>query len=300
LSAYLLYQIDSFTRRRFSGNPAGVVLNADDLSAEQMQAIARELNNSETAFVLSPEGPGHDVRVRFFTPTTEVPMCGHATIAAHYARAVELGIDSAILVQRTQAGDIPIEISRVDGELVITMTQTQIDFGPYLSSHSLTTLCAALGLQKSDLDYDCPVQIVSTGHSKVLVGILEEALLDQLSPDLATLTKLSREIGCNGYYVFTLRHSDPRFAVRGRMFAPAIGISEDPVTGNANGPLGAYLAAHCLAEHDGIRLAYTAEQGRAIGRSGEVGVEVAIADGRPVSVRVSGTAVAVFRTSLTV
>lgn len=79
---YRIYQVDSFTRKKFSGNPAGVVLDADGLSEAQMQAIARELNNSETAFVLAPEADDHDVRVRFFTPTTEVPSCGHATIAA--------------------------------------------------------------------------------------------------------------------------------------------------------------------------------------------------------------------------
>jgi len=84
-----LYQIDAFTNRPFSGNPAGVVANAEGLTEGQMQAIARELNNSETAFLLPPQGSDHDVQVRFFTPTTEVPICGHATISAHYVRALE-------------------------------------------------------------------------------------------------------------------------------------------------------------------------------------------------------------------
>ncbi|MFC9120465.1 PhzF family phenazine biosynthesis isomerase [Streptomyces sp. NPDC057067] len=89
----VLYQIDAFSPAPFQGNPAGVVLSAEGLTEAQMQAVARELNNSETAFVLPPEGADHDVRVRFFTPTTEVPTCGHATVAAHYARAVEYGWD---------------------------------------------------------------------------------------------------------------------------------------------------------------------------------------------------------------
>lgn len=86
---YKIYQVDSFTNDKFCGNPAGVVSNADGLTDEQMQKIARELNNSETAFIFSPNFSDHDVWVRFFTPTVEVPSCGHATIAAHYVRAIE-------------------------------------------------------------------------------------------------------------------------------------------------------------------------------------------------------------------
>jgi PhzF family phenazine biosynthesis protein len=299
-SRYRLYQIDSFTSTRFSGNPAGVVLNADGLTTDQMQAIARELKNSETAFVLSAEDKDHDVRVRFFTPTTEVPMCGHATVAAHYARAVELGLDDAKLIQRTLAGDIPIEIKRVEGDIRITMTQTRVDFEPLLASQTVEQICAALGIKDADLDPACPVRVVSTGHSKVMVGIEREDLLDRLSPDLAALAKISKDIGCNGYYVFTLKHAERRYAARGRMFAPAIGIPEDPVTGNANGPLGAYLVAHRLIAHDGQQLKFIAEQGRAIGRSGQVGVVVDIADGWPVRVKVSGDAVTVFSTDLEV
>jgi PhzF family phenazine biosynthesis protein len=298
LKTYRLYQIDSFTRVPFSGNPAGVVLDADDLSTEQMQAIARELKNSETAFVSAGKGDGHDVQVRFFTPTTEVPMCGHATIAAHYARALELGIDNALVVQRTLAGDIPVEVKRVDGDIEITMTQTQIEFSPVLPPQTVEAVCAALRIRVTDLDSRCPVRVVSTGHSKVMIGIGHEALLDSLSPDLAALSELSAKLGCNGYFVFTLNHANPAFTARGRMFAPAIGIAEDPVTGNANGPLGAYLVLYNLIKHDGKRAALLNEQGRAIGRSGTVGVQVDIANGWPVKVKVSGTAVAVYRAEL--
>ncbi|PQO99253.1 hypothetical protein C5614_09160 [Massilia phosphatilytica] len=300
MKTYRLYQIDSFTRTPFTGNPAGVVLDADGLTADQMQAIARELKNSETAFVLSPEGKGHDVRVRFFTPTTEVPMCGHATIAAHYARAVELGIDNAEVIQRTLAGDIPIEVTRADGDLLVTMTQSTIDFGPVLERQTVDAICAALRIEPADLDHRCPVQVVSTGHSKVLVGIDSEALLDRLVPDLDALSRLSGELGCNGYFVFTLNHSDRGHAARGRMFAPAIGIPEDPVTGNANGPLAAYMVLYGLIVHDGKTASLVNEQGRAMGRSGNVRVQVEIANGRPVKVKVSGHAVVVYRAVLRV
>ncbi|MGZ5198374.1 MAG: PhzF family isomerase [Telluria sp.] len=300
MKTYRLFHIDSFTRAPFSGNPAGVVLDADELTSEQMQAIARELKHSETAFVLSPQGDGHDVQVRFFTPTTEVPMCGHATIAAHYARALELGIDNALVVQRTLAGDIPVEVERVDGDLKVTMTQRIIEFGPMLPRSTVEAICAALGIRFTDLDSTCPVRVVSTGHSKVLVGITDEALLDRLTPNLEALRQLSEVLRCNGYYVFTLNHLDRRFSARGRMFAPAIGIAEDPVTGNANGPLGAYLVLHNLISHDGKKAYLNNEQGRAIGRSGNVGVEVDISNRWPVSVKVSGHAVVVYEAALRV
>lgn len=89
MKKYTVYQVDAFTRERFKGNPAGVVTKAEGLTDAQMQAIARELNNSETAFIFPPDGPDHEVRIRYFTPTMEVPTCGHATISAHYVRAVE-------------------------------------------------------------------------------------------------------------------------------------------------------------------------------------------------------------------
>lgn len=110
-----LFQVDAFTSEKFTGNSAGVVLDADHLSEKQMQQIARELDNSETAFVLSSDGPDHDVRVRFFTPTTEVPLCGHATIAAHYVRAYTGKLSSQVFKHKTGAGVLPVEIlSRED------------------------------------------------------------------------------------------------------------------------------------------------------------------------------------------
>ena len=101
MKKYRLYQVDSFTRERFHGNPAGVVPNADGLTDDQMQRIAREMNNSETAFIFQSDDPVADVEVRFFTPSTEVPLCGHATIAAHYVRAIEGSAVSGRVMQKT-------------------------------------------------------------------------------------------------------------------------------------------------------------------------------------------------------
>jgi PhzF family phenazine biosynthesis protein len=134
MKRYRIYQVDSFTTERFRGNPAGVVPNADGLTAMQMQTIARELNNSETAFVLNAEAPDHDIRVRFFTPTIEVPSCGHATIAAHYVRAVENSLPSSTVIQKIGAGILPVDVVRDDSDYRIVMTQGAIEFGELWTS----------------------------------------------------------------------------------------------------------------------------------------------------------------------
>ena len=293
-----LYQVDSFTTDMFQGNPAGVVPDADGLTAAQMQAVAREMNNSETAFILSPTAADHEVWIRFFTPTTEVPSCGHATIAAHYVRALEMGLPSCTVIQKIGAGILPVEIIREEEDYRIVMTQGTIEFGESFTGRQRDEIVAALGLDEGDLDDRCPVQIVSTGHSKVLVGIRERTVLNRLKPDPARLTEISRRIQCNGYFVFVLVNDSGEVLSHGRMFAPAIGIPEDPVTGNANGPLGAYLVKHRLVPSEGCRFAFKGRQGEAIGRPGTVEVTVEIAEGIPRIVRVGGRAVIVFKSEL--
>lgn len=298
MRTYRLYQVDAFTRTKFAGNPAGVVPDADGLSDQEMQRIARELNNSETAFLLSPVDPTHDVWVRFFTPLREVPLCGHATIAAHTVRALELQLTSARVLQRTGAGVLPVQVTREGEDYRIAMTQGTVQFGNELQGSLLERLLCALALSAEDLRADCPVRIVSAGHSKVMVPLRDRNRLHALAPDLPALVRLSAEIGCNGYYPFTL-HPGEEALVHGRMFAPAIGIAEDPVTGNANGPLGAYLVRYgLLTPQDGLAT-FTAIQGEAIGRTGQMEVCVRVEGGNPVEVSVTGYAVIVFSTTLT-
>ncbi|MCN2409466.1 PhzF family phenazine biosynthesis isomerase [Escherichia coli] len=208
-----VYHVDAFTSQPFRGNSAGVVFPADNLSEAQMQLIARELGHSETAFLLHSDDS--DVRIRYFTPTVEVPICGHATVAAHYVRAKVLGI--------------PL---------------------------------------KPEVD------------------------IDALSPDLAALTAISKQIGCNGFFPFQIRPG--KSETDGRMFSPAIGIVEDPVTGNANGPMGAWLVHHNVLSHDGNVLRVKGHQGRALGRDGVIDVTVTIRDNQPEKVTISGTAVILF------
>lgn len=295
---YNLYQIDSFTKEKFTGNPAGVITNADGLTDNEMQQIARELNNSETAFIFSSSSSEYDAHVRFFSPTSEVPICGHATIAAHYARAVEKKLDTSRVYHKTGAGILPVDIIKEKDDYRIVMTQGKIEFGHIIDGTNKEELISALNITSSDLLENYKIQIVSTGHSKVMVGIKNVETLNSLQPNYDALSKLSKIIRCNGYYVFTVDSLDRDILIYGRMFAPAIGINEDPVTGNANGPLGAYLVHHNLIKHDNSIFKFKAKQGEAIKRSGVIDVEVIIEDNEPVEVKVSGGAVIIFKSEL--
>ncbi|MCC5466673.1 PhzF family isomerase [Pelosinus baikalensis] len=297
MKVYTVYQIDAFTSEKFSGNPAGVITSAQGLSELDMQRIARELNNSETVFIFPPDDASHDVKLRYFTPTTEVPSCGHATIAAHYARSIENQLGSERVIQKIGIGILPIDIVK-NNNYTIWMTQGSIEFSEPLSTKDRELLLSSLGLAEEEIDERCPIQIVSTGHSKVMIGIKSIATLHNLSPNMSMLSNLSKSIGCNGYYVFTFASRPSTILTHGRMFAPAIGISEDPVTGNAIGPLGAYLVKHGLVEHDNSLFSFTGIQGEAIGRVGTVDVKVKIENGEPTQVQIGGTAVIVFKTQV--
>ncbi len=295
---YRIYQVDSFTRERFHGNPAGVVANADGLTDWQMQQIARELNNSETAFILSPRSADYDVEVRFFTPATEVPLCGHATIAAHYVRAVESGLTGRF-IQKTGAGLLPVEIIPDGDDYAIIMTQAEPFVGKPFTRDMAGSIVSALGLTPDDLRPDCPVAVASAGHAKIMVGIRELETLHALQPNEAALTAISHEVGCNGFYVFTL-HPDEEILVHGRMFAPAIGIKEDPVTGNANGPLGIYLVHFhiCPELQQADSFDFQVVQGEAIHRDGGMKVHVTIQNDEPFRVQIIGNAVVAFQTEI--
>lgn len=297
--AYKIYQIDSFSNKKFLGNPAGVVYNADGLNEKDMQKIARELNNSETAFIFSSNSKDYDVHVRFFTPLREVPICGHATIAAHYVIALETEIkENTCIKQKTGAGILPVEIEPTENSYNIVMTQGKVEFGDIIEGKNLGRLVSALGIDNNDLITEAPVQIVSTGHSKVMIGIKDYKQLHNLKPDMKELNQLSDIINCNGYFVFTFDSDETDILLKGRMFAPAIGIEEDPVTGNANGPVGAYIVKYKLAEFKKDNFKFSAKQGISIGREGKINVNVNIENGEPVKVQVSGTATVVFKTEI--
>jgi PhzF family phenazine biosynthesis protein len=288
-----LFHVDAFTRERFTGNPAIVVLDADDLTEEQMQTIATEVNG-ETAFVLEAEAADHDMQVKFFTPRHPVPFVGHATIAAQYVRAKADGRPSGRLRQRTGAGIVGIEVNEVDGDYRIAVTQNPPSLGPIIPDHHRRQVLNALGISSPTLHVDCPLQILAKGGARLLIGLQSPDLLDTLKPDFEELARLTSHVGAEGYFVFALTEEDGKPGTVSRMFVPALGIREDPVSGNAHGMLGVYLVNHGLMTPKEGRVVFRGRQGMWMRRPGVVEVEVESSGRVAQSVRIVGDAVIVY------
>lgn len=292
-----VYQMDAFTHIPFGGNPAGVVPNADGLSDEQMQRIAREMNCSETAFVLSTDTPGADVRVRFFTPEAEVDLCGHATISTFVALSNEQrfgGKRITTVVQETRAGLLPVMISAdEEGRTQVLMTMA----APRFRECELDRRAVAgiLGLDEADIAADLPVGLGYTGLWDLFVPIRTVEAFARMRPNMEAMAEMNRRLGVASTHCYSLDTLTPDAQLHARDFAPSLGITEDPATGTANGALGAFLVHHgvFMPQREQVRL--KVEQGFENGRPSLICVEV---DGEPHSprtVRVGGTAVQVMQ-----
>src|SRR5688572_6313455 len=297
-----IFQVDAFPADRFTGNPAGVVLDADSLSDAEMLAIARELNNADTAFVLQPDGADHDLRVRFFTPRTEAAFVGHATIATHFvlSRAgAPQAARGARVRQKQKSGLVDIEVRGDGATRRIAVRQPAPPLGRQLNDRERLAVLDALALSTGDIDTRCPLRIVGGSGTRLLIGVRNTDHLKQLKPDFLRLTTLSAQLGAAGFFVFTLTHALPGCLTESRMFCPALGIPEDPVSGNAHGLLGAYLAEQGLLPHSGTMAKFTGAQGHHVHRAGRVDVELEFSDGKLDGVWIVGQAVSIFDTEMT-
>jgi PhzF family phenazine biosynthesis protein len=292
-----IHQVDAFTRTPFTGNPAGVVLNADGLDDVQMLAIARELNNADTAFILSADGTDHDLRARFFTPRTEAGFVGHATVAAHYVLSRRRGATER-LRQKSKAGIVEIEIRGSGEGRQVAIRQQSPPLGRILNDRERLAVLDALALATDDLDDRCPLRIVGAGSSRLMVGVQGPEQLKQLKPDPARLNTLSAQLGAAGYFVFTLAPQREGYLTESRMFCPALGIAEDPVSGNAHGLLGVYLASLGLLAATGERTTFCGSQGHYLQRPGRVTVELETRNGAVDGVWIVGQAVSIFETEI--
>jgi PhzF family phenazine biosynthesis protein len=294
-----LFHVDAFTRQRFCGNPANVVLDADDLSEDDMQMIATEVNG-ETAFVLEAEAADHDVQIKYFTPRHSVPFVGHATIAAQYVRAKTDGKPRGKLRQRTGAGIIEVEVTEAEGDLRIAITQNPPSLGPVIPDHHRTQVLNALGISSPSLHIDCPLQIMTKGTSRLLIGLRSPDLLSSLKPDFDELARLTPHVGAEGYFVFALSPTERGEGTESRMFCPALGIPEDPVSGNAHGMLGVYLVNQGLLTPKDGRVYFQGRQGMWVRRPGTIEVEVESSGRVAQSVRIVGDAVIVYEAEVQV
>jgi PhzF family phenazine biosynthesis protein len=292
-----VHQVDAFTREPFTGNPTGVVLNADALSEAQMLAVARELNNAETAFILAPDADDHTVRARFFTPRSEAGFVGHATIAAQYVLSRRHDAPRWQR-QKSKAGIVDIEVRGSNEERRIAIRRSPPPIGRELNDRERLAVLDALALASESLDTRIPPRIVGAAGTRLLIGVRGPEPLKQLKPDLARLTTLSAQIGAGGYFVFTLVSNASDHLTEARMFCPALGIAEDPVSGNAHGLLGAYLAWLGLLARNGERARFSGVQGYSLHRPGRVEVELEFAGGELAGVWISGQAVSIFQTEI--
>ncbi|WP_299236598.1 PhzF family phenazine biosynthesis protein [Natronomonas sp.] len=272
--------VDAFSAEPLSGNAAGVVPDAEGLSDEQMRAIAGELRASETAFLLPSEAA--DRRLRYFTPTEEVKLCGHATVAAHAWLAEEGRLEAGAHTVETNAGVSELELDGDTVWLAGDVAETEeVDPG-------YERVASALGVDPAtlaDIGADLPLATASTGLGFLVVPVNFLSALSGASPDPEALTALTDSLGVAGVYAFTFDTLGEDATAHGRMFAPGIGIEEDPVTGTASGAVGAYLRAF-EAFDGGLPAEMVLEQGHFLERPGRVRVR---ARSDPVSV--GGTAV---------
>ncbi|QIB73325.1 PhzF family phenazine biosynthesis protein [Halogeometricum borinquense] len=280
--------VDAFATEPLSGNAAGVVPDGD-LTESQMQSVASELAVSETAFVQSSGSA--DRRLRFFTPTREIDLCGHATIATHAHLYRDGVIDAGTHTVETNVGVLDVEVE-ADG--IVWMTQES----PTVESVDLdyARLGEALGIDPAafrDVGEAVPPAVASTGLPFLVVPVNFLEHLGNADPNFTAVEKLTDEYDVAGLYVFTFDALEADTTLHARMFAPGIGIPEDPVTGTASGACGAYLR-HVDAFDGELPEKMVFEQGHFLDRPGRVHVRVGT------EVRVGGFAVTALDGSLSV
>lgn len=295
-------QVDVFTDSPLSGNPLAVILEGEGLSSQEMQAIAREMNLSETTFVLPPTKREADYKVRIFTPAKEIPFAGHPSIGTAYALVEEGRLlvkeASAMFRQELGIGVLPIEIERQkDERYLITMTQGQPRLRQILEE--VGKVAEALRIPPEEItSTNLSVQVSSTGLNQLMIPIRSLERIQDLEPDFEGLREFEKKLDATGCCVFTLETKSPDAFVHMRFFAPGAGVHEDPATGSAAGALGAYLVAHGVF---GSRspVSFVIEQGLEVQRPSRIVVTVQQENGAPTIVKVGGTAVTVLNGEIT-
>lgn len=290
-----IFQVDTFTSTRFTGNPAMVVLDADGLSEATLLSIAGEFSHAEVAFVFAANAVDHDVRLRFFNARKEAPFVGHATVAAH-AVLLTLG-RRTVGICRQHSGTGIIEVGaqmeqRTSGpETVIEFRQTVPELDAPLPFKTTLRVAEALKLPATQLHEVMPARIARKGSSRLLVPIADHRYLELVSPNFDTLTSLGSELATEGFFLFAVNRDSDEVWTDSRMFCPALGIPEDPVSGNAHAMLAAYLWD--LGQFGKKSTTFMGRQGYQMKRPGQVRVRLEIDKGSLIAVHIAGTAIIV-------
>ena len=313
MPTYRFVQLDVFTDTAFCGNPLAVFPDAEGLSDAQMQQIAREMNLSETVFVLPSEHEEALRRLRIFTPSSELPFAGHPIAGTWNCLAREGVVPCpegstgwAHIKHEVGIGVLPVDIEFKDGEPVrVVMTQGKFEIrGEVDDGQEQADIARALGLAREDLDESLPIQAVSTGNTMLLVPVrsladlghcrVNQNLLDEI---IARNEAIAASTGC---YAFTRETIEVGAARAHARFFVGMNIGEDPATGSAAGPLGGYLVYHDATRVDPVDGVYkfVIEQGHFMNRPSRIELEVKGRPGKVEEVRVGGTSVVVAKGTL--
>ena len=294
MPTYPFMQVDAFTDHPLGGNPCAILFDADSLDAETMQAIAREMNLSETSFVRRSDVA--DVGARYFTPAEEIPLAGHPTIATIFALAetgrIPLNGDRTTITLELQVGPIPVEIISRDGTVEqVVMTQKKPQF---LATFDPAGVLPIFGLTPADALPGVPVQVVSTGTPQLMIPLRSLEALRRVTVDLSALTALREASDFFSVHLFCLHGATPEGHTFARHFASPPDVFEDPFTGSATGGMAAYLWHYGLIDTP----TFIAEQGHWMHRPGQAQVEVVGPREDIETVKVGGSAATVVRGEL--
>ena len=290
------YLVDVFTTNFFAGNQLAVFPNAEGISTVQMQKIARELNISETSFVLPAKNKSNDKKIRIFTPAVELPMAGHPTIGTAYVLAsrnlIETNEGATKVVFEENVGDIGVTVHKLNGDVSkVEMEQPIPRFGDiYKDSDKIAKL---LSLSAEDIDLSLPIQSVSAGVPFLYVPLNSLSAMKKIKFRLDIWKDhFSAYEDFKHVFVFSREVEHKGSTIHSRMFAPAMGIPEDPATGAASGPLGAYLVHYGVTKEniDG-EYQIVSEQGIEMGRASFIDITILKKDDQISSVKIGGCSV---------
>lgn len=268
-----VYHYDAFSKKPNKGNPAGVVLNGDDLTETEMQDVAFKVGFNETAFPISSDRA--DLRIRYFSPKQEMELCGHATMATIYALKTNGWLENKTeLTIETNAGVLPIRITKNEQkEIHITMKQALPQFKKFEGSRY--DLAKAIGIEEVDFDDELPIMYGSTGAWTLLIPIKSLDIFNKMEPNNKVFSSILNEIPNASVHPFCLESYYEEADMHGRHFSSTFsGTIEDPVTGTASGVMGAYFAKYIKKESD-MPINLIVEQGQEMNKDGQVIVNVA-------------------------
>jgi len=266
---YSYVLVDVFTDRAFGGNQLAVFTDARGLTTEEMQAIAKEMNLSESSFVLPAHNAKSDFYIRIFTPALELPMAGHPTVGtafvlAHEHMLAELGTEKTIIFEEG-VGLVPVTLKSQEGVLQsVVMRQPLPTFGPHFDDPA--AIAQMLSLDEDDLVEELPLEVVSCGVPFLFVPVRNLAAMRSIHLQRDVWEEVLQGFAAPHIFAFTQEVEVAGSATHCRMFAPAMGIAEDPATGAAHGPFGSYLVRHKLIESATGRVEFISEQGFELGR----------------------------------